>query len=172
MHLWEHASNTDWIHRHACKGRRRWQEPRELPLGGEASRLTLLLARPPPWGFETAGRSPCESGTVNRGQMPGMQGARSHRRPGGFRDEEGGAADIGGPAEASACISNQKPPSLGHTEVPAELGTKAWPSLGVRLGGPSWGYLGSLSSLWPVLWPTLSPRRAQAARVVSEAANG
>ena len=108
-----------------------------------------------------------ESGTVNGGQMPGMHGARSH-----CRGEEGGAANIRGPTEASSHVSNQKPPGLGHTAVPAELGMTAWLSLGVRLGAPYWGSFGSLSSLCLVLWPTLSPRRAQAARVVSEAANG
>ena len=156
-------ASTDTPAREGGDGR----QPQELPLGAKVSRLTLLLVRPPPWGFEKAGRSLWESGTVNGGQMPGMHGARSR-----CRGEEGGAANIRGPAEASAHVSNQKPPGLGHTAVPAELGMKAWPSLRVRLGAPYWGSFGSLSSLCPVLWPTLSPRRAQAARVVSEAANG
>lgn len=45
--------STDTPAREGGDGRQPW----ELPLGGKVSRLTLLLVRPPPWGFEKAGRS-------------------------------------------------------------------------------------------------------------------
>ena len=45
--------STDTPAREGGDGR----QPQELPLGGKVSRLTLLLVRPPPWGFEKAGRS-------------------------------------------------------------------------------------------------------------------
>ena len=82
------------------------------------------------------------------------------------------------PAEAGAHCRQQETPGPGHTEVLAELGTKAWPVVGIILGAPPWGFLGILSSLCPVLCPTLGTRRAQgqvgpaqAAGVISEAAN-
>ena len=79
---------------------------------------------------------------MNRGQMPGMQGARSHRRRGGCRGEGGGAADIGGPAEASAHVSNQKPPMPGSHRSPRRAGDKsltfAWCQTWGSLLGLSW----------------------------------
>lgn len=81
------------------------------------------------------------------------------------------------PAEAGTHCCQQETPGPGHTEVLAELGTKAWPVVGIILGTPPWGFLGILSSLCPVLCPTLSTRRvqgqvgpAQAAGVISEVA--